>query len=212
MSEVPYIIESCCENFSESLIAQSNGATRIELCENLAVGGITPSYGNIKLSVDKLSIPTFVMIRPRGGNFVYNENEVNIMLHDINVCKSLSVSGVVFGTLHADNTIDYKLMDMLCKASTGLEIVMHRAIDEVKDSWNEIGKLKKLGVKHLLSSGGAKTALEGVDNLHKIYEACKSNNMKLTAAGKITKANLTEISSTIPADAYHGRQVVDYTE
>ncbi|MCL2566723.1 MAG: copper homeostasis protein CutC [Alphaproteobacteria bacterium] len=209
--ESKYIIESCCENFSESLIAQNNGAGRIELCENLAVGGTTPSYGNIKLCVDKLSIPTFVMIRPRGGNFVYNENEINIMLHDINVCKSLSAAGVVLGCLNADNTINYEMMSLLTQASSGLEIVMHRSFDEVSEPWNEIEKLKKFGIKHILSSGGAKTALDGVENLHKIYAEAQKHGLKLTAAGKITKENLAIVASKIPADAYHGRLIVDYT-
>jgi copper homeostasis protein len=206
-----YVIESCCENFSESLIAQGNGAGRIELCENLAVGGTSPSYGNIKLCVDKLSIPTFVMIRPRGGNFVYNENEVNIMLHDINVCKSLNAAGVVLGALNKDNTINYEIMDILTQAAKGLEIVTHRCIDDVKNPWEQIEKLKTFGVKHILSSGGAKTALEGVENLHKIYAETQKHGIKLTAAGKITKDNLAEVVSKIPADGYHGRLIVDYT-
>lgn len=203
-----YIVEACTESFLESVNAQNNGATRIELCDNLAVGGTTPSYGTIKLCADKLAIPSFVMIRPRGGNFVYSENEINIMIHDINVCKSLGVAGVVFGCLNLDNTINYDLMNVLCQASTGLEIVMHRAYDELKDGYLEIEKIKRLGVKHILSAGGLTTVFDGMENLAKTYAECQEHGIKLTAAGKITTENLTEVADKIPANAYHGRAIV----
>jgi copper homeostasis protein len=203
-----YIVEACTESFLESINAQNNGATRIELCNNLAIGGTTPSYGTIKLCADKLSIPSFVMIRPRGGNFVYSENEINIMLHDINVCKSLGVAGVVFGCLTPDNTLDYNLMNTLCQASVGLEIIMHRAYDELKDGYLEIEKIKRLGIKHILSAGGLTTAFDGKESLAKTYEECQKYGIKLTAAGKITVDNLAGTVATIPADAYHGRAIV----
>ncbi len=209
---IMYVIESCTENFSESLIAYKNGATRIELCENLSIGGVTPSYGNIKLCVDKLPIPTFVMIRPRGGNFVYNEDDINIMLHDINVCVSLGVAGVVFGCLKDDNTINYPLMEKLIRECRALEIITHRAFDHVKDLHLEIQKLKNIGIHHILSAGGLSTAFDGKDNLLKILTECKKHSVKLTVAGKITSSNLSEVSALIPADAYHGRSIVKYID
>lgn len=202
------VVEACTENFSESLIAQKNGATRIELCDNLTVGGTTPSYGTIKLCIDKLSIPSFVMIRPRGGNFIYNEQEINIMLHDINVCQSLGAKGVVFGCLKENGSFDYELMDILVKTSAGMEVVLHKAFDEVTDSYLEIEKLQRIGIKHILSSGGMDTALEGKDNLLKIYKECQKYGVKLTVAGKITSENLENIMDQIPADAYHGKLIV----
>ncbi len=204
-----YIIEACTEGFIDSFKAQNNGATRIELCDNLAVGGTTPSYGTIKLCADKLSIPSFVMIRPRGGNFIYNENEINIMIHDINVCKSLGVDGVVFGCLKEDNTLDYNLMDILVQASTGIDTILHRAFDEIKDNYLEVEKIKRIGIKHILSSGGLATNVyEGKENLFKTYNECLKYGIKLTAAGKITSTNLKDVINNIPADAYHGKLIV----
>jgi copper homeostasis protein len=97
------ILEACVENLSEALKAESRGANRIELCDNLYVGGTTPSAGTIQMAIKALNIPVMVLIRPRSGNFVYSDLEVNIMKHDIQVCKQTGVQGIVIGALKTDH-------------------------------------------------------------------------------------------------------------
>lgn len=99
MEPTNLLLESCTESFTQSLEAQNRGANRIELCENLANGGTTPSFGTIKVCKEKLNIPVSVMIRPRGGDFTYSKEEIEIMKQDINICKQIGVDGVVFGVL-----------------------------------------------------------------------------------------------------------------
>ena len=103
------IKEACVESFEKALEAQNHGANRIELCENLIVGGTTPSYGTVKVCLEKLNIPIFPMIRARGGNFIYSKDEIEIMKEDIKIFKELGVKGVVLGCLTSDNKIDLEL-------------------------------------------------------------------------------------------------------
>jgi len=125
------IKEACVESFEKSLEAQNNGANRIELCENLAVGGTTPSYGTVKVCLEKLNIPIFPMIRARGGNFVYSKEEIEIMKEDIKAFKDLGVKGVVFGFLTSDNKIDLELTKELVDLAYPMEVTFHKAIDEI---------------------------------------------------------------------------------
>lgn len=202
------IIEACVENYKEAYEAiAKKKAHRIELCENLTVGGTTPSFGTIKQCLN-LNVPIFVMIRPRGGNFIYSQEEIKIMLEDINICKKLNVNGVVFGCLTKDNQIDYTITEYLINNCANMDIIFHRAFDKINESWKEVEKLAKIGVKHILSAGGETTFFEGLNNLRKILEECNKHNISLTAAGKITSTNLQECQLLLPASAFHGRNIV----
>ena len=124
------IYEFCAENVTNLEKAMQAGAQRIELCDNLAVGGTTPSYGVIKAAVElakPYNVTVMTMIRPRGGDFVYNDLEMEIMLEDIQMARSAGTHGLVFGVLTTANKIDYPKMEKLLKASQGLEIVFHMA-------------------------------------------------------------------------------------
>ena len=126
------IYEFCAENVTNLEKAMQAGARRIELCDNLAVGGTTPSYGVIKAAVElakPYNVTVMTMIRPRGGDFVYNDLELEIMLEDIQMARSAGTHGLVFGVLTTANKIDYPKMAKLLKASQGLEVVFHMAFD-----------------------------------------------------------------------------------
>lgn len=116
------IKEVCVESFSEALAAEKRGADRIELCDNLYLGGTTPSYGTIKMAMEKLTIPAFPIIRPRGGNFHYSKEEIEIMKDDIKVCKSLGAKGVVLGVLTADNKVDFETLKELVELASPMEV------------------------------------------------------------------------------------------
>ena len=201
------IKEACVESFEKSLEAQNNGANRIELCENLAVGGTTPSYGTVKVCLEKLNIPIFPMIRARGGNFVYSKEEIEIMKEDIKVFKDLGVKGVVLGCLTSDNKIDLELTKTLVNLAYPMEITFHKAIDEISNPLDYIDDLVDIGIKRILTSGGKATALEGKDLINDMIK--KSNGrLKIVVAGKVTKENLNELSNLISADEFHGKLIV----
>ena len=201
------IKEACVESFEKALEAQSNGANRIELCENLAVGGTTPSYGTVKICLEKLNIPIFPMIRARGGNFVYSKDEIKIMKEDIKIFKELGVKGVVLGCLTSDNKIDLELAKELVDLAYPMEVTFHKAIDEILNPLDYIDDLVNIGIKRILTSGGKATALEGKDLINEMIK--KSNGrLKIVVAGKVTKGNLNGLSNLISADEFHGKLIV----
>lgn len=201
------IKEACVESFEKALEAQSNGANRIELCENLAVGGTTPSYGTVKICLEKLNIPIFPMIRARGGNFVYSKDEIEIMKEDIKIFKELGVKGVVLGCLTSDNKIDLEFTKKLVDLAYPMEVTFHKSIDEILNPLDYIDDLVNIGIKRILTSGGKATALEGKDLINEMIK--KSNGrLKIVVAGKVTKENLNGLSNLISADEFHGKLIV----
>ena len=201
------IKEACVESFEKALEAQNNGANRIELCENLAVGGTTPSYGTVKICLEKLNIPIFPMIRVRGGNFIYSKDEIEIMKEDIKIFKELGVKGVVLGCLTSNNKIDLELTKELVDLAYPMEVTFHKAIDEIQNPLDYIDNLINIGIKRILTSGGKATALEGKDLINEMIK--KSNGrLKIVVAGKVTKGNLNGLSNLISADEFHGKLIV----
>ena len=201
------IKEACVESFEKALEAQNNGANRIELCENLAVGGTTPSYGTVKICLEKLNIPIFPMIRARGGNFIYSKDEIEIMKEDIKIFKELGVKGVVLGCLTSDNKIDLELTKKLVNLAYPMEVTFHKAIDEIQNPLDYIDNLINIGIKRILTSGGKATALEGKDLINEMIK--KSNGrLKIVVAGKVTKENLNGLSNLISANEFHGKLIV----
>jgi len=199
--------EACVGSFIEAENAELAGADRVELCENLFEGGTTPSYGTVKKALEKIGIPIFPMIRPRGGNFCYSASEVEIMIEDIRLFKRLGVQGVVLGVLTKDNGIDYPLLRRLLKESSGMEVTFHKAIDEIKNPLGEVEKLIDLGVARILTSGKSDTALEGEVLLNKLIEMAEGR-IKIVVAGKVTRDNLQTVKAKIPAPEFHGKKIV----
>lgn len=201
------IKEACVGSIKEAIIAQKNGANRIELCDNLYEGGTTPSYGTIKKCKDILNIPIACMIRPRGGNFSYSKEEIDVMIEDIKVCKSLNVESVVFGVLKKDNSLDIENMKKLCDVAKPLKIVFHKAIDEMDNPLDVIDTLHELGVNRILTSGTKNTAFEGCDILNKLIEKSK-NKIKIVVAGSVTNENIDNLNKIINSDEFHGKKIV----
>lgn len=201
------IREKCIGSFLEALEAQELGAERVELCDNLTEGGTTSSYGTIKMVVEKLNIPAFVIIRPRGGDFYYTPEEIEIMKEDIKICKELGVKGVVIGALNRDNTINYDAIKDMIDLAKPMSITFHKAIDELENPVTEVKKLANLGVNRILTSGTKETALEGKNILREMIKEA-GEDIIIIVAGKVTKDNLNEISNLIPAKEYHGKKIV----
>lgn len=183
------IFEVCASSFESAKNAQKAGAHRIELCSELGVGGITPSYGLIKKVMEELSILNCVLIRPRSGDFTYTDDEFDVMLRDVQFCRQMGCHAVVSGVLHPDLTVDVDRTKKLIDACGDMDFVFHRAFDCVVNPEQELEKLKAIGVKRILSSGGCKSAIQGLDNLIKFREISKGNP-EIMPGGGINKQSL----------------------
>ena len=159
------LVEICVTSVQSALNAQIAGAHRIELCSEWAVGGITPSAGLIQQVLQRAHLPVGVLIRPRSGNFVYTEEEFQVMLSDIEFCKQLGVSGIVSGVLYNDQTVDIPRTRRLLQVAAPLPFTFHRAFDQVPDALQALLALEEIGVTRILTSGQQLTAEKGLDLL-----------------------------------------------
>lgn len=148
-----YIIEIATSDFLTTKSAVEGGADRIELCANLTEGGTTPSYAHIKKCREAFSVPLFPIIRPRGGDFLYNKDEFEIMCNDVKLCKEMGCDGVVIGLLNMDGTIDVVRTAELVELAYPLEVTFHRAFDRCKDPFEALEQLIETGCQRILTSG-----------------------------------------------------------
>lgn len=167
------IVEVCANSFESAKNADVANASRIELCSELGVGGITPSYGLIKKVMNDLNIVTHVLIRPRSGNFTFSEEEFECMQQDIELCKSLGCQGIVSGVLNLDNTIDVKRTKKLVDLAYPMSFTFHRAFDLVPNPIASIAILEDLGVNCILSSGQQPKAFDGLALLQEMQHQTK---------------------------------------
>ena len=201
------IKEACVGNYIEAKRAYENGANRIELCDNLGEGGTTPSYGTVLLAMETLGLDILPIIRPRGGDFVFTEEEIRIMEKDIEIFKNLGVDGVVIGALTKDNKIDEIAIKRLVHKAGDLNITFHMAFDEIEDKKIAIDKLVEFGVNRILTKGGKISAMENLDNLKELVDYAVDKIIILPGGG-ITKDNYEKIVEYTGAREVHGTKIV----
>ena len=208
------IYEFCAENVTLLEKAMLAGARRIELCDNLAVGGTTPSYGVTKAAVELATnhdTTIMTMIRPRGGDFVYNDLEIAIMLEDIRLTAQAGSQGVVFGALTADKKLDKPNLEKLIAASKGMEIVFHMAFDELseEDQLEAIDWLSQAGVTRILTRAGVSgDSLEKrFAHYHRILEHAKGK-IEILPGGGIDLDNRQTFIDQLGVTQLHGTKVV----
>ena len=182
------IVEVCANSLQSALNAQQAGADRLELCSELGVGGITPSFGLLKKIKEQITIPVHVLIRPRSGDFSYSDADFDVMLSDIETCIELGFEGIVCGVLNTDFTLDIERTKMLRKATTGIQFTFHRAFDWIKDPLQALEELESIGVDNILTSGQCKTAVEGAPLLKTLLE--KSKHCTIIPAAGIRSENV----------------------
>ncbi|BAO75153.1 copper homeostasis protein CutC [Winogradskyella sp. PG-2] len=187
-------LEICVNSYQSAKNACDAGAHRIELCQELSVGGITPSYGLLKQVIKNLDIPVFILIRPRGGSFVYSEDDFEIMKRDIQLCKDLGCQGIVSGILNADKTIDIDRTKQLITLSRPLQFTFHRAFDEVKNPKQALEQLIELGVERVLSSGQEVSAEEGL-NLLKELNKISNGRITILVGGGVNSNNANKFKT-----------------
>ncbi|VIT91480.1 copper homeostasis protein [Streptococcus pneumoniae] len=208
------IYEFCAENVTLLEKAMQAGARRIELCDNLAVGGTTPSYGVTKAAVElaaNYDTTIMTMIRPRGGDFVYNDLEIAIMLEDIRLTAQAGSQGVVFGALTADKKLDKPNLEKLIAASKGMKIVFHMAFDELsdEDQAEAIDWLSQAGVTRILTRAGVSgDSLEKrFVHYHRILEYAKGK-IEILPGGGIDLENRQTFIDQVGVTQLHGTKVV----
>jgi copper homeostasis protein len=195
-------LEVCSNSVTSALAAQEGGAVRVELCENLAEGGTTPSYGQLLLARKLLHIQLFVLIRPRSGDFLYSDLEYEVIKADVRNCIEAGADGIVIGILNADGTIDKpRCLELVRMAKQfGLGVTFHRAFDMCADLYQSLEDVIELGCNRILTSGGKSTAMEGASMLNHLVEK---------AAGRITIMAGSGVNPNNVADLVHFTKVTE---
>lgn len=196
------LLEVAANSLESALAAQEGGADRIELCENLGEGGCTPSYGTLALARDRLRIPLYVLIRPRGGDFVYSPTEWEVMQRDIELCVQLGCDGVVIGGLTAQGQVDWDGCSRLVAAAGGLGVTFHRAYDCVVDPGTALEQIVGLGCERILTSGAHDDALQGAAAIADSVARARGRLSIMAGAG-VTPQTLPAIASRSGAHEFH---------
>ena len=195
------LIEVCAYSLNSCLTAQQAGAGRVELCGGLAEGGTTPSAGLIQLARQHLTIPLYIMIRPRGGDFLYSETEVAVMKADIQMAKSLGADGLVFGMLNADGTVDEIRTKELVELACPLPVTFHRAFDMTRDPLKVLEAIIRTGAVRILTSGQQSTAEKGLLVISQLVKKA-AGRIEIMAGAGVNASNARQLIAT-GADALH---------
>ena len=195
-------LEICAGSVESAIAARNGGAQRIELCAALEVGGVTPSAGVIAEARKVEGLTLNVIIRPRGGDFLYNEYEIACMEQDIRTCKQLGVDGVVIGALTANGDIDTGTCRRLIAAADGMSITFHRAFDMCRDAKKALEELIALGCDRVLTSGQAATAQAGIQLLKELVEQAAERIIIMPGCG-VKENNIAEIARLSGAREFH---------
>ncbi len=195
-------LEVCANSFASAKAAEEGGAIRIELCENMAEGGTTPSYAQIKFCKTKLKIEVWPIIRPRGGDFLYSDDEFELMKEDIRTCKSLNCNGAVTGILLANGEIDKERCSILIDLAQPMPLAFHRAFDMSNDLEKALEDIIDLGFVRVLTSGGAENAEQGILVLKNLIKQAGKRIEIMPGAG-INPNNILTIQQETGAHTFH---------
>lgn len=204
-------LEIACFNLESAVIAQENGADRVELCAEMEVGGTTPDVEITKQVSELLTIDLNVMIRPRGGNFVYSDVEFQQMKNEIIQLKKLRINGFVFGILHEDNSIHTAQNSELVNLAKPFPSTFHRAFDEVKDAFQSLEDVIACGFQTILTSGQKPNVIEGVNRLTELV-AKANNRIIIMPGGGLRSSTIDFIQEKTKATFYHSSAITDGSE
>ena len=204
-------IEIACFNLESALIAQKVGADRVELCADMSVGGTTPTIEIIQQAREHLTIDLYVMIRPRGGDFVYSMHEIMYMYLDILEFKDIGVDGFVFGILTNDGKIDIEVNKALVDLAKPFPCTFHRAFDEVLDYENALEDVISCGFSTILTSGTFSNVMEGKEVLKQLVIQA-NNRIEIMPGGGLRSTNISELDEMVDANWYHSSAITDGSE
>ena len=204
-------LEIACFNVESAIIAQQNGADRVELCFDMSLGGISPSLDMVETVRAALSIDLYVMVRPRGGNFVYSEEEFQQMKNEIEQFKKRNVDGFVFGILNKEGNINRKQNSELVALAYPLPCTFHRAFDVVKNVNQSLESVIECGFKTILTSGQQKNVVEGIAVLAELVKKA-NNRIAIMPGGGLRSTNIKSLIEKTGAVFYHSSAIVDSSE
>lgn len=199
----PILIEACVTSAQSAINAEKGGALRVELCDNLIEGGTTPSAGMIARTRELIKIGLMVMIRPRGGDFCYSDDEFEIMKEDVEAAKLLGVDGIVAGILTPDGNIDVARMLVLSELAGEMEFTCHRAFDMTRDKFMALEDVIKCGADRILTAGGKNKAPEGAGLIKELIEKA-DGRIKIMPGSGVNKDTVKELVTTTGAKEFHG--------
>jgi copper homeostasis protein len=202
MNDVKYVIEIATSDFLTTQSAVQGGADRIELCANLAEGGTTPSLGHISKCREAFNVLIYPIIRPRGGDFLYNAAEFEIMLQDVKLCKQLGCDGVVIGLLNKDGTIDTKRTSLLVETAYPLGVTFHRAFDRCREPFEAIEQLIEIGCERILTSGQQPVASDAVEVIAQLNKAADERIIIMPGSG-VRKENIKMLAAQTGCVEFH---------
>ncbi len=197
-----YTFEICANSAESCVAAQKGGAHRVELCASMPEGGTTPSFGEIKLARKLIDIRLHVIIRPRGGDFLYTPLELDIMEEDIRMARQAGADGVVFGCLTPEGELDMPAMRRLMKVSEGMSVTFHRAFDYVRNPEQVLEQLIDLGVNRILTSGQQPTAMQGACLLTQLVRQAAGRIVIMPGCG-VNEWNIAELAACTGASEFH---------
>ena len=197
-----YKLEVIGFNIASCIIAQEAGAHRVELCDNPAEGGTTPSYGFIRMAREKLSIQLYPMIRPRGGDFLFNEHEFGIMQRDVIMCKELGCDGIVIGILQIDGTLNKRQCGRLVELAYPMGVTFHRAFDHSANPFEALEEIIDIGCERLLTSGQKPTAPEGLKLIDELVRQAGERIIIMPGSG-VRAENVLHIAEKTGAEEFH---------
>lgn len=195
-------LEICCYNFVSCLVAGRAGATRIELCADAGEGGTTPGYGTIRMVKEKLQIPVYPIIRPRGGDFLYDADEFAIMQKDILVCRELGCEGVVIGLLLADGSVDKKRTAQLVELAYPMGVTFHRAFDRAANPFEAMETIIETGCERILTSGQRPQAADAMPLLNELVRGAGDHIIIMPGSG-VRASNIALLAEKTGAREFH---------
>lgn len=197
-----YVLEIACFSLSAAITASKAGADRIELCDNPAEGGTTPSYGVLKQAREKIDLPVFPIIRPRGGDFLYNDDEYQTMLYDVEMCKDLGFDGVVLGLLTNLGGVDIQRTSALVKAASPMQVTFHRAFDRCINPFNALESIIFCGCSRLLTSGQVPNAFDGKELIKELVDQAEGRLIIMPGSG-VRSSNICGLATDTGATELH---------
>ena len=202
MSASAALLEIAANSPASALAAQDGGADRIELCAALELGGLTPSHGQIARTRDRVRVPIHVLIRPRAGDFVYADIEIEVMLHDIETALALGCDGVVIGALDRDGNVDVARCRTLIDAARGLDVTFHRAFDVSREPSRSLEDLVALGCRRVLTSGARASAQAGAASIRRLVEQAGTRIVVMPGGG-VDAGNVAALRRLTGAREFH---------
>jgi copper homeostasis protein len=200
------LVEAAVDTLDSALAAERAGADRIELCNNLSVGGTTPGAELIAAVAERTRLPVFVLIRPRAGNFVYSDDEFDQMIRGTELARRMGIAGIVTGALTSDGRVDVEGTRTLVEAAAGLPVTFHRAIDSAVDLPAALEEAIEVGASRVLTSGGAATALEGMDLIAELVGQARER-ITVIAGGGIREHNVRDVIARTGVREVHARLI-----